>query len=225
MVPHWHPETMKRLFVLALPLGVAMMMLSLTTSIPAYFLEYQHGVANLGLFAAMASLTIAGTMVVNSLGQATLPRLARYYAHHETAAFWGLLLKLIGMGIGIGAGGLIMAVFAGPPIMRLLYGSDYSQYPAVINWLVASWTVSTIGSFLGYGISATRAFRVQPYVHGGAVLGITLFCYFAVPQYGMIGAAWAIGVGGLLRVIGYGIAFLYLQSPSQFVSTRTGNST
>jgi O-antigen/teichoic acid export membrane protein len=52
--PEWDRATGRQLVVLALPLGIVMLMLSLNANIPRYFIEHYFGEAMLGYFAAMA---------------------------------------------------------------------------------------------------------------------------------------------------------------------------
>src|SRR5437867_2722549 len=69
-----------RLAWLASPLAFVMMLGSLNTSPPRYFVERSLGEAQLGIFTAIAYLIVAGETVVGAMGQSAGPRLARYYA-------------------------------------------------------------------------------------------------------------------------------------------------
>jgi len=52
--PHWNWPRLLRLTWLSLPLGVVMMLGSLMTNIPRYFIERFQGTHEPGIFAAMA---------------------------------------------------------------------------------------------------------------------------------------------------------------------------
>ena len=62
-----------RLAKLALPLGLTMMLISLNSNVPRYFIRNHAGSRVLGFFAAIASLMIAGNLVINAAGQTVLP--------------------------------------------------------------------------------------------------------------------------------------------------------
>ena len=67
--PGWNLATLKKLVWLSLPLGFVMMLISLNSNIPRYFIEKYLGERELGLFAALAYLMVAGGMVVSALGE------------------------------------------------------------------------------------------------------------------------------------------------------------
>lgn len=77
--PRWQWSALWPLLGTSLPLGLVMMLISLNTNLPRYFIEQQLGERELGIFSALAYLMIVGTMVVNALGNSASPRLARHY--------------------------------------------------------------------------------------------------------------------------------------------------
>ena len=60
----------------ALPVGLVLMLISLSVNVPRYFISHHHGQRELGVYSAIANLMVAGTMVMTALGQAASPRLA-----------------------------------------------------------------------------------------------------------------------------------------------------
>ena len=52
--PRWHLRTLIQLIQLTLPMGLVMMLISLNTNIPRYFIEHYLGERELGIFAAIA---------------------------------------------------------------------------------------------------------------------------------------------------------------------------
>ena len=96
--PTWELPKLKQLAWLSMPLGIVALLLSLRTNIPRYFVELYLGERDLGIFAAMAYVIVAGGTVVRALGQSASPRLARYYAQGNVAAFLKLLAKLLALG-------------------------------------------------------------------------------------------------------------------------------
>ncbi|PSB50976.1 polysaccharide biosynthesis protein, partial [filamentous cyanobacterium Phorm 6] len=102
LLPRWHFKTLGKLIWLTLPLGFVMMLISLNTNIPRYFIERYLGERQLGIFAAISYLMVAGNMVVSALAESASPRLAKYYAAGNITAFRTLLFKLVGVGAVLG---------------------------------------------------------------------------------------------------------------------------
>jgi O-antigen/teichoic acid export membrane protein len=197
----WHWPTLFRLVRLSFPLGLTVMLISLNTNIPRYFVERYWGERELGFFAAAAYLMVAGTTVVNALGQSASPRLARYYAFGDKRGFPHLLLRFIGIGLVLGISGILISLLAGREILTLLYREEYAELNNVLVWVMVAATLSYIASFLGYAMTAAHYFAAQPVILGVVALVNGLFCMAFVPRYGPLGAAWALGMAHLLQVL------------------------
>lgn len=195
-------DTSWRLVRLALPLGLVTMLISLNSNVPRYFVERYMGEGKLGYFSAMAYLMVAGNTVVGALGQSATPRLARHYAAGDRRAFSRLLLQLVGIGGAMGVMGVAVAGFFGRPILALLYRLDYAAHANVLVWLMAAAGVGYVASFLGYGMTSARSFRVQLPLFAVVALSVAAACALLVPKTGLVGAAQASLVGALLNLAG-----------------------
>jgi O-antigen/teichoic acid export membrane protein len=189
LAPRWHLRTMLDLTALSVPLGTAMMLVSLNTNIPRYFVEKYLGERNLGIFAAMTYLMVAGTTVVSALAQSAIPRLARYYAIGSRHQFGSLLAKLVGFGAAVGFAGLGVALFAGRWTLDTLYGPAYAEHTKVFVVVAAAAIMSLMQWFLSNGMTAARYFRVQVPLYASATAITALASLWLIPRYGLMGAA------------------------------------
>lgn len=188
--PTFAPSVQLRLARLALPLGVAMMFLSLGTSIPRYVVERHLGAAQLGLFAAMATLAVPGAQVVIAMGQSASARLARLHAGGERRAFSALVCKLAGVAAALGVAGVALAALAGEVVLQLLYGAEYGSAPTVLVVLMISAAVTYVSSVLGFAVTATR--RFDPSLSYALVATVAAVASATlIPALGLEGAAIA----------------------------------
>lgn len=194
--PRWSGKLLLKLTVFSAPLGLSMMLTTLNMNVPRYFIEGYLGPRELGIFSAMAYVVVAGTTVVTALGQAATPRLADYFGTGQKAAFQSLLWKLVGIGAAIGLVTVIASLWFGQQLLTAIYRPEYARRIDVFVWLMAAGSVSYIASFLGYGITATRAFRrfVVPSVFTTA---LAIASGFLIPRFGLRGAAWSTGIVNL----------------------------
>ncbi|MGB9899064.1 oligosaccharide flippase family protein, partial [Thermanaerothrix sp.] len=197
----WHLPTLMKLIQLAFPLGLTMMLISLNTNIPRYFIERYWGHRELGFFAAMAYFIVAGTAVVSALGQSASPRLAKYYAFGKKQEFLLLLLKLAGIGVALGICGVIISLTAGPEILAFLYRLEYTQYSNVLIWIMVAAMLGYVASFMGYAMTAAHYFLIQPFIFGFVALINAWACFFLVPTYGALGGAWSLVVANMMQLI------------------------
>ncbi len=202
LIPHWNISTLVRLAWLALPLGFVMMLISLNTNIPRYFIERYLGERELGIFAAMAYLMVAGNTVVGALGQSASPRLATYYAAQNAGAFRKLLLKLVGIGALLGGAGIVVSLAAGKEILTLLYRAEYAMNLDVFIVLMAAAGIGYVASFFGYAMTAARNFRIQMPLFAVVTITSAVACSVLVPGNGLRGAAMALLLAILVQTGG-----------------------
>lgn len=200
--PLWERRTLRRLALLALPMGIVMMLLSLNTNIPRFLIERYLGERELGFYAAMTYLVVAGTTLVNALGNAAAPRLAQQYARGERRAFTALMTRLCGLGLALGVAGVAVAAIAGRPLLSLLYRPEYGRHADVFVWVMIAGGIGYVASFFGEAATAARRFVPQAVVFG-LVAATTLGTGLAlVPSRGLIGGAQALAAAALVQLVG-----------------------
>jgi O-antigen/teichoic acid export membrane protein len=177
----------------SLPLGLVMMLISLRVNLPRYVIERRFGAVELGIFAALSSLLVAGNVVVAALGQSATPRLARYHLEGAVGSFRRLLSRLVGLATALGAAGLAVSVVAGGPLLRIVFGPRYADRADVLAWLMAAGLVGYVASILGYALTAAQRFGIQLPLFSATTLLCAAGCAWLVPAHGLVGAAYAWG--------------------------------
>lgn len=200
--PRWDLRKMGKILWLSLPLGLVALLLNLNTNIPRYFIQWSLGARELGIFAAIAFLMSAGNLLVSALAQAVFVRFARSYADGNRSDFIGVLLKLLGVGTVLGAGGVLVAWVAGPELLRILYRPEYANHSRLLVWFMLVAWISYLSQFLGTAITAARIFVYQIPLNAAAALAIAAGSYWLVPRMGLTGGVLAILVGVIVQLIG-----------------------
>jgi O-antigen/teichoic acid export membrane protein len=204
--PNWNLVKLWPLVRLALPLGLVMMLSSLSSNLPNYFMISSLGERELGIFNAIAYLMVAGNIIVGALGDSASPRLAKYYASGDRAAYSLLLLQLVGIGLGLGAVAVAIASVGGGTLLSLLYSPDYAERKALFVALMVAAGIQYVASFLGYGLTAARYFRIQVPLLLTTTLSLAIACFWLIPSQGLMGAAFAlILAAGVQCVIALGV--------------------
>ncbi|WP_404784037.1 lipopolysaccharide biosynthesis protein [Altericista sp. CCNU0014] len=190
--PNWNIKRLFPLVKLALPLGLVMMLSSLSSNLPNYFTIASLGERELGIFNAIAYLMVAGNIIVGALGDSASPRLAKHYASGDRAAYSLLLFRLVGIGFVLGAAAVAIAALGGGTLLSLLYSPDYGERkPLFIALMVAS-GMQYMASFLGYGLTAARYFKTQVPLLSISAVSLAIACYCLIPSKGLMGAAFAL---------------------------------
>lgn len=187
-----------RLAWLSLPLGLAAMVVSLNTSVPRYIIAGYIGKADLGIFTVITSFVVVGTTIINALAQSASPRLADHYLR-DLAAFRRTLRTLVGLGLLVGAAGVVAAALIGRPILNAVFDAEYAARTDVLIWIMAGAALSYGFWFYTTALTVGRYVRTQ-LVQRIAALAVTAAgCFLLVPQQGILGAAWAIAAGSVVQ--------------------------
>ena len=199
---------LKRLALTSLPLGFVMALMSLNTNIPRYILEHYKGPSEFGIYASLAYLGTAASLVINALGQSAAARLSRMFADRQFDRFKSLLRKFVLLGLLIGIVGVPTAVFFGRSVLSLVYRPEYARHLNVFLVMVATTSILAVASFLGYGLTAARSFKVPLVVVGTSTLTTVILSWELIPRYGLMGAALALLTGAISQVIGFAIGVM-----------------
>jgi O-antigen/teichoic acid export membrane protein len=186
----------------ALPLGVVLMLITLSGNLPRYLIERRLGTVALGVFAAVASFQTIGAAVVNPLGQTMTPRLARAFSEGKVPLFLRLAAHLTGAACLLGAAGVGMALAAGRLALGIAYGRAFTPYRGLLVWMMAAGILSYAGSALGYVITAARAFASQAPLFAAVAAVAGAASWLLVPRFGLEGAALALALAWLAQIAG-----------------------
>jgi len=193
---------LRRLALLSAPLGIVMTLVSLNVNLPRYLLEHVSGPADLGIFASLAYLLVAVNLIVNALGQSVVARLARLFAEGEVRGFRRILNRLLMLASLILVLGVPLAHLVGGRLLATLYRPEYGRQNSLFLLLVAAAGISSLASFLGYGMTAARIFRLQVPLIGAATLTTGATAAILVPRLGSYGAGLALLIGAGVQALG-----------------------
>jgi len=190
------------IFRTALPLGVVLMLVSLTSNVPRYAIEGSLGATDLGIFAAVAAFLTVGSTIVNALGQSATPRLARYFSEGDLRQFKGLAWRLTGLAVLLGAAGVLLAALLGGLVLGVLYRPDYAAYRGLLVWMMAAGICVYAAVVLGYVVTSARSFLAQMPLLGVVAAVSAVASWVLVPRMGLGGAALAVALAACVQIAG-----------------------
>lgn len=205
-----------KLMRIALPLGFATTLAALNLNIPRYFIHARLGERQLGIYSALAYATIAMILVTDSLGHSAIPRLARLYRAKKVTEYRWLLLQLVTAAAVLGVVGLVTVQLAGPRLLQLIYGAEYSAQHQVFRILILATAIYCVACMFTIGITAARNFRIQAPLYGCVVAANALACAHWIPIAGLKGAALGMLAAALTHfVLGAAVLTRLLSSPGR----------
>jgi O-antigen/teichoic acid export membrane protein len=190
------------------PLGVVVLLTTLNSSVPSYFIKQALGERDLGIFTAIGFVISVGNMAVVSLGQSAFTRLARLYVVGNLVAFGSLLAKLLAFGAALGVSGMIISKVAGREILTLLFRPEYAERADLLPWIMAVGGVLFMAQVLGFGMTAAGYYNSQVILNILANLSLFAACYWLVARLGLLGATFAMLIAAIVQLAGSALVLI-----------------
>jgi O-antigen/teichoic acid export membrane protein len=200
--PRWNLKVQRELLLLGLPLGIITVLVSLSSSIPRYFIERALGERALGIFSATAFMFAAGNMAIVSLGQCAFTRLASSYASANLVEFRSVLARLLAVGAIFGVCGIVVAKVAGRGILTTLFRPEYAEHTDLLLTFMVAAAIQYLAALMASAATAARFFKPQIPLLGAVVVTTGLASYWLIPAYSLLGAGFAIVVASIILLIG-----------------------
>jgi O-antigen/teichoic acid export membrane protein len=192
------------IFWVAAPLSSVMLLNSLSTNMPRYFIEHHSGTRELGMFSAAAALVAVGNTIVNALGQAVTPKLAKIFAWEGAAKFASFSGGLAAFGAALGMCAIGCSVVLGRWVLTLMFRPEYAAQAGLLTSLMVAGAIGYVATLMGYAVTAARSFRPQLPVFVVVTLVSLLACAVWIPARGLAGAAIATGASSAVQLGGLG---------------------
>jgi O-antigen/teichoic acid export membrane protein len=202
LTPRFDLRVHRELLWLSLPLGIVVLLTTLNSTVPTYFIKHALGERDLGIFTAIGFVISVGNMAVVSLGQSAFTRLAKSYSSGNTAAFSSLLAKLLCFGGILGVCGMIVSKLAGREILTILFRPEYAERADLLPWMMAAGGALFMAQFLGFGLTAAGYYNSQVILNILANVSLLVACYWLVASHGLLGAVVAMLIATLVQLAG-----------------------
>jgi len=192
-----------------LPLGLVLMLGSISSYIPIYILEYQLGIEFVGIFSALLFLTQSLTILMSSIWETLISRLKNYRDKGLIKEFTNLISKVSIFGFIAGLISILATYLWGREILTLIYNEDISNYYQVFLLLMIVLMLRFIGGIWSVAVTVLNYHKIQVLINAFSSLLLLILCSFFIPDYGLIGAAYAIIVSTLATRLIFYILYQY----------------
>ncbi len=172
--------------------------------VPRLVVEQSEGTSELGVFAVLSYVVVAGGLVVTALGQVVTPHLANLHAQGRTADLRRQVCRLTLIGSAIGVLTVVGAVVAGRPLL-LVFGPVYADSADVLVLLALVAALGCASLFVGSALHAMGLFAVQAPLQLAVCIVTFVGCVAFTGRWGTRGAALGAIGGALVQALAYGI--------------------
>jgi O-antigen/teichoic acid export membrane protein len=171
---------------------------------PRYFIEHHSGTRELGMFSAAAALVAVGNTIINALGQAVTPKLAKMFAWEGPARFGSFTTRLAAFGVALGLCAIGCSVVLGRWVLTLMFRPEYAAQAGLLTSLMIAGSIGYVATLMGYAVTAARSFRPQLPLFIVVTLVTLVSCAVFISARGLAGAAIATGISSAVQLAGLG---------------------
>lgn len=190
-----------RLYKEYLTVAFALAISSLFVYLPNLLLSYKVDMEAAGQFAAISYFLIAGGILVNSISQASTPKLALYLSSDDYLGFLKLVQRMCLVGVLIGLMGVFVAFYFGAFFLELFYTNEIAQHFLVLNWVMAAAAVRYVYIFLGTSLASVQQFHIQTKIYAMGLITMFIAGFILIEKNGLAGAGQAMFLSTIVELL------------------------
>lgn len=193
-------KTSQELLSIAWPLGIVIFANTLNLNIPRYFIAEYYNESMVGVFASISYFIVAGSTLVNAIGQSAVPRLAQY-AVNNLPAFRILSRQIFLLITLVGLIGVLIAEYLGEFILRLVYTAAIADHHDLFVNIMWAGVAIYASVAIGCSLTALRDFKSQSIFAIINMLTMLVSTWWLIGQFGLSGGAGAIALTHVVKLL------------------------
>ena len=200
------------------PVFAVAFLIVFSLNIPRYFIDVyaENEIAYFGILAMPITLI---ALVMSFILQPNIVGLAGLYAHKKYQEFNTIVVRIIGITIGIGFAVFVIAFLIGIPALQLVFNVDFSDYKDALMVMIAGGIVNAIVSVFINILVVMRHFKAQFYILLGTNVALAIAAFVTVQMYGLLGGIYLFTITNVLQVILLALAYSGLLRKKRHTST------
>lgn len=183
-------KNLKEIIVTGMPLGITVMLISLQTNIPRYFLEHYLNIELVGAFTIFYYFLIVGGIIINSVCQYLSPYFSEFYKLSKMEDLKRVIIQAALIAFTLGLVGLIVSLPLHQFIIKIIYGIDYVQYSYLLPYMMIAGVFTYLSVVTGYLMTSLELLKIQIPIFLSLVFLTLLYSYLLIPSYGLLGAVY-----------------------------------
>ena len=134
--------------------------------------------------------------------------MAKLYAARDVAGFNKLLVRLLGIALLLGVGGVGVAVTFGHLLLTVIYRPEYAEHTDLLVAMMIAGALTYVAAVLASAVTSARFFKPQIPVLAAAAGAGAISSYLLIRSHGLLGAGIAVVITSAVLCTGHGILLL-----------------
>lgn len=195
-------KNVKKIIFIGISLGFSAMMVSLSSNIPRYLIEYFYSPKLLGYFSAIAYIVTVGNLLMNSVTQNFLNRMTYLLNINNIRKFKFYVfgyLTIFSLALGIAV--IMFSYKFGETFLKITYGIEYVNYADILILMSFAVAIDFISASYDTALMSMRYISIQPKISIYVLIISSLLGILLVKNFGIYGAAYTIIFANLFQLI------------------------
>lgn len=205
--PRLKPSSLKTVFVASWALGIGMFVTAMNMSLPRFVIGGQIGLVALALFTPVSQVQRAVLGLFESVEQTFVSRLSLLWSEGTGRGFYRVLGRIFLAVLIVDALGIALAVFLGEWMLRIAFGTAYSEASTILVWAAIAIAIRLLANTMQIGLIAQRRFGDFLSIQVCVLLVTAPAVWFSISQWGLNGAGIGLVVEALARFVLVGAVF------------------
>ncbi|WP_346883823.1 hypothetical protein [uncultured Algibacter sp.] len=152
---------MKIIFLFAWPIFFLEVVSKYYESFPNLSVEKYFGLEMLAIFGSIVYFKAIGGQVITQIINVIEPKMANLWKQKLYKEFNNLVLKMVFLGLVIGAVIIVLLYFFGEHILRILFTEEYANYNKLLVLIAISSGISYLYTFLSTSLTCMRKHYIK----------------------------------------------------------------
>ena len=199
-------KNIKKLFIVSLPLGFVMFLVTFNSNLNKFIITNTIGSAEQGVFSAFSYILIAGGFIINAYSVSHVSILANHLKKNELVDFKNKSIKLISFSFIFGIALTLTAVVLKNTIIVLFFNSSMLEYSNLLIFIMIVGLFLYPSTSMGYIMTSMKLFKVQPIIFVIVIIINALISLLLAQKFRLIGITTGLFVSYLIQFILFYIA-------------------
>lgn len=207
----------KRLTIIALPLGIVSTINSLYDSVPKLFIERYIGIEMLGIYSATSYITLVGGLFISGITLTFSPQLSKMLKDGKKRGFINRVFTMYIIVIVLSIIFVILFKTFGKEIVSLLYTEEFVNHIDLLILLAISTTFTLTARIFGVACTSAHMNKEQLKIAIYCLITLVILNKLLIPYKGIYGVCISILLANFLKNILLGVllikAVIFEKSP------------
>lgn len=198
--------SIKKLYLIGLPLGFVALINSLNANLNSYFLDIYTDISLVAVYNTLSYLFVLGNIIISPLTMYAAPVISKTIYYREKEIFIKKIKSFCLICMGIFTILFLLTNLIGPNIISLVFNEEISNYAYLLMPMSVALLLNFLTAIFNTAIIALKLIKIQPFVNMGITVIALLVGTYLVREFSILGSIYLIIlISGIQTLVSFSI--------------------